>query len=145
MPLKTHLDDEPTLNLTAMLDVMFLLIIFFMLGTKFVEDEERNIRLKVPSVVDSRGTLIKAPARKVVNVDRKGNVTLGRDQGQESLSLEDLTARLAVAQKEYPDLGVLVRGDAENRLQRIAEVLNACKQAGIKDLNLRVRTVSTQE
>jgi len=32
MPLRTHIDDEPTLNLTAMLDVLFLLIIFFMLG-----------------------------------------------------------------------------------------------------------------
>ena len=51
MPLKTHLDDEPTLNLTAMLDVMFLLIIFFMLGTRFIDDE-RKIGLRVPEVVD---------------------------------------------------------------------------------------------
>ena len=59
MPLKTHLDDEPTLNLTAMLDVMFLLIIFFMLGTRFIDDE-RKIGLRVPEVVD-RGTLTAAP------------------------------------------------------------------------------------
>ena len=51
MPLKTHIDEQPSLNLTAMLDVMFLLIIFFMLGTRFVDDE-RRIGLKVPEVVD---------------------------------------------------------------------------------------------
>ena len=62
MPLKTHLDDEPTLNLTAMLDVMFLLIIFFMLGTRFIDDE-RKIGLRVPEVVD-RGALRPRPLEK---------------------------------------------------------------------------------
>ncbi len=76
MPLKTHLDDEPTLNLTAMLDVMFLLIIFFMLGTRFIDDE-RKIGLRVPEVVD-RGTLTAAPARKEVNVFRDGKITLDK-------------------------------------------------------------------
>jgi biopolymer transport protein ExbD len=149
MPLKTHLDDEPTLNLTAMLDVMFLLIIFFMLGTKFVEDEERNIKLNVPVVVDSRGMLVRGPARRVVNVDRQGNITLGNDPQQTPLSLDELAAQLRAAQNEYQkervDLGVLVRSDAENKIQRVAEVLTACKQAGIKDLNLTVRTVSPQK
>jgi len=148
MPLKTHLDDEPTLNLTAMLDVMFLLIIFFMLGTKFVEDEERNIKLNVPVVVDSRGMLVRGPARRVVNLDRQGNITLGNDTQQTSLYLQELTAQLAVAQRKYQeervDLGVLVRSDSENKVQRVAEVLTACKEAGIKDLNLTVRAVTSQ-
>ncbi len=51
MPLKTHPDETPALNLTAMLDVMFLLIIFFMLGTRFA-DQERQIALQVPTVVN---------------------------------------------------------------------------------------------
>ena len=79
MPLKTHLDDEPTLNLTAMLDVMFLLIIFFMLGTRFIDDE-RKIGLRVPEVVD-RGTLTAAPARQEVNVFRDGTITLDKTAG----------------------------------------------------------------
>ncbi len=87
MPLKTHLDDEPTLNLTAMLDVMFLLIIFFMLGTRFIDDE-RKIGLRVPEVVD-RGALTAAPARKEVNVFRDGAITLDKAP----VSLEQLAAR----------------------------------------------------
>ena len=89
MPLKTHLDEEPTLNLTAMLDVMFLLIIFFMLGTRFIDDE-RKIGLRVPEVVD-RGTLTAAPARKEVNVFRDGTITLDKTV----VTLEQLTNRLA--------------------------------------------------
>jgi len=37
MPLKTQQDEQPTLNLTPMIDVVFLLIIFFMVATKFDE------------------------------------------------------------------------------------------------------------
>ena len=55
MPIKTSaLDEMPTLNLTAMIDILFLLIIFFMLGTKFVEEEHR-INIDVPRVGGNRG------------------------------------------------------------------------------------------
>ncbi|MEN6448866.1 MAG: biopolymer transporter ExbD [Thermoguttaceae bacterium] len=134
MPLKTHLDDEPTLNLTAMLDVMFLLIIFFMLGTRFI-DEERKIGLRVPEVVD-RGALTAAPARKEVNVYHDGTITLDRT----TVTLDQLTTRLAAARRQYNDLGVLVRGDARGEFQNVAAVLTACKQAGIRDLGITVRS-----
>jgi biopolymer transport protein ExbD len=39
-------------------------------------------------------------------------------------------------------LGVLVRGDAKGEFQRVADVLNACKQAGIQDLGITVRMVA---
>lgn len=133
MPLKTHLDEEPALNLTAMLDVAFLLIIFFVLGTRFV-DEERNIGLRVPQVVD-RGALTAAPARKEVNVYRDGTITLDK----KTVTLDELTVRLAAARRQYSDLGVLVRGDAAGEFQRVATVLNSCKQAGIQDLGITVR------
>jgi biopolymer transport protein ExbD len=134
MALKTHLDDAPTLNLTAMLDVMFLLIIFFVLGTRFVDDE-RNIKLQVPQVADG-GALSAAPARKEIDVFRDGTVTLERT----TVTLAELTARLASARRQYGELGVLVRGDARGEFQNVAAVLTACKQAGIADLGIMVRS-----
>jgi biopolymer transport protein ExbD len=136
MPLKTHLDDEPTLNLTAMLDVMFLLIIFFMLGTRFI-DEERKIGLHVPEVVD-RGTLTAAPARREVNIYRDGTITIDKA----TVTLDELVVRLREARRQYSDLGVLVRGDAKGEFQPVANVLNACKQAGVQDLGITVRLVT---
>jgi biopolymer transport protein ExbD len=135
MPLKTHLDDEPTLNLTAVLDVMFLLIIFFMLGTRFIDDE-RKICLHVPEVAD-RGTLAAASARKEVNVFSDGKITLDKTP----VTLDDLTTQLAVARRQSNDLGVLVRGDARGEFQNVAAVLTACKQAGIQELGITVRSV----
>jgi len=136
MPLKTNLDEQPTLNLTPMIDIVFLLIIFFMVGTKFTE-LERKIGLKVPEVAD-RGALTAAPQRRIINVYRDGTVTLDKT----AVTLEQLTAQLAAAQGQYSDLGVLIRGDAHGEFQLVASVLNACKQAGVHDLGISVRLVS---
>jgi biopolymer transport protein ExbD len=54
------------------------------------------------------------------------------------VTLEELAARLAARRKESSDLGVLVRGAAAGQFQRIAEVLVACKQAGIQELGIAV-------
>jgi biopolymer transport protein ExbD len=134
MPIKIHQNDElPALNLTAMIDVLFLLIIFFVLGTKF-SDSERSIRLDVPTV-SAKGALTPPPAKKVVNVYRDGQITLDR----QSVTLEELGQRLADARREYKKQGVLVRGDGTVSFQTVANVLAACRQAGIPDLAIAVR------
>ena len=139
MPLKTHLDEQPQLNLTPMIDIVFLLIIFFMVGTKFTE-LERKIGLRVPDVVD-KGALTAAPERKTVNVYRDGKITLD----QTEVTLDELTVELTAARKQYGDLGVLVRGDAKVEHQRVASVLNACKQAGVRNLGISVRLVPPEK
>jgi biopolymer transport protein ExbD len=139
MPLKTHADEQPVLNLTAMLDVMFLLIIFFVLNTKFMDDE-RQINLQVPQVVD-QGKLSGAAQQKTINVYRDGTITLD----QASVTLPELTTRLAAARGQAKNLGVLVRGDGHGELQQVADVLNACKQAGVSDLAVSVRLTATRK
>ncbi len=138
MPLKTHRDEQPTLNLTPMIDIVFLLIIFFMVGTKFSE-LERKIGLQVPEV-SRAGALTPAPEKRVVNVYQDGRVELDR----EPVTLEELTLRLAAARSQYEGLGVLVRGDAQSQLQRVADVFSACKQAGIGELGISVRIASRE-
>ncbi|MFN9913481.1 MAG: ExbD/TolR family protein, partial [Pirellulaceae bacterium] len=49
MPLKLHQEETPTINLTSMIDVVFLLLIFFMVGTRF-RDSESNIAIDLPRV-----------------------------------------------------------------------------------------------
>ena len=134
MPLKTHVDEEPTMNLVSMIDVVLLLLIFFMVGTKFAE-MERTVDLEVPEVADA-GALTSAPAKRVVNVFRDGHVSL---DGEDVADLGELTGRLAAAREQYADLGVVVRGDGSGPFQHVAEVLNACKQAGISELAIAVR------
>ncbi len=133
MPLKTHQDEQPTLNLTPMIDIVFLLIIFFMVGTKFAEWESK-LTLKVPQVTDV-GALAPAPEKRVINVYGDGRLSLDQD----FVSLEQLEQRLAKARQQYNELGVVVRGDAEGAFQNVATVLGACRKAGITDMGISVR------
>jgi len=139
MPLKTTVDDPPAINMIPMIDIMFNLIIFFLVGTQFAT-LERNIALRVPEVVD-RGALTAAPQRLAVHVYRDGTVTLD----ETPVTLDQLTARLASARAQNEGLGVLVRGDGKGQFQRVAEVLNACKQAGIRELGITVRLTSPEK
>lgn len=132
MPLKTIQDDPPTLNLTSMIDVLFLLIIFFMVGTRFA-DAERKIDLSLPQVHDA-GALAEASPTQVVHVYQDGTIHLN----ERAVSLDELTAGLKTARRQYQGQAVLVRGDGTGQFQRVAEVLNACKQAGIGELAISV-------
>ncbi len=139
MPLKLHHDEQPTLNLTAMLDIMFLLLIFFVLNTRFLDDE-RQINLQVPQV-NGKDKLAAADGQKTINVYRDGSIRLDGA----AVTLPDLTARLAAARRQTKHLGVLVRGDGHGELQQVADVLTACKQAGVNDLAVSVRLTETRK
>jgi biopolymer transport protein ExbD len=133
MPLKTQHDDQPTLNLTPMIDVVFLLIIFFMVATSFTE-MERDIELELPEVA-AASALTAAPKQRVVTVEAEGTIRLDG----EPLSLAELTRRLSASRVEYPALSVVIRGDAACAFQHVAASLAACKEAKISDLGITVR------
>jgi biopolymer transport protein ExbD len=139
MPLKTSIDEPLQLNLTSMIDVLFLLIIFFMAGTQFAE-LERNIDLKVPQVSNAND-LPSATKRQVISIFRDGSVTLDR----EPVTVRQLSQRLAEKRKANPRLSVMVRGDGEGTFQNVASVLSACREAGISDLGVSVRLSNSSE
>jgi biopolymer transport protein ExbD len=138
MALRQPVEEIPVLNLTSMIDVLFLLIIFFMVGTKFIETE-RQIDLKLPQVKPG-DALTAAPEKKVINVYRDGAITLDR----KTVTLEQLAEQLAAAKAQYHALGVLVRGDGAAAFERVAHVLTACKHAGIADLSIAVEIARTE-
>ena len=139
MALKTHTDEQPSLNLTPMIDIVFLLIIFFMVGTKFSE-LERKIGLQPPQVNDS-GALSAAPEAKTVNVFRDGRIELDN----QPVSITELVGQLSAAVAQYPAIGVLVRGDANGRFQSVASVLAACSKAGLRKMGVSVRITNASK
>lgn len=130
MPLKTEPLDEPGINLTSMLDVVMLLIIFFMIGTKFSEDE-RSTDIQVPTVAES-AALTGQPDEIVVNINSKGEVQVKR----EPQTLESLKTMLQAAQSGFPNQAVVIRGDGRCEYQQIMDVFSACKEAGIRNISI---------
>jgi len=141
MPLKIERDDQTTINLTPMIDIVFLLIIFFMVSTKFSElnEAEKDIAINVPTVSDAMA-LTSAPKKRVIDVSKDGSIMLD----QQKVTLTGLGARLANAQRQYHKLGVVVRGEGESDYQNIASVLATCRKAKISDLSLKVREAALQ-
>lgn len=133
MPLKTQQDELPALNLTPMIDVVFLLIVFFMCASKF-SDAQRDIDLRLPEVAKADAAK-EAPKSRQVAVYAGGRVSLDR----EDVTLEQLTTKLAAAKAEHPGTSVVILGDAGCEFQHVAEALAACKEAGVSQLSVSVR------
>ena len=133
MPLKTQLDEAPAINMTPMIDMVFLLIIFFLVATTFSRPDH-SIPIDVPQVADA-GALSDRPAARVVNIYKDGRI----EMDNEALSLEQLSERLAAVHSQYPDLEVDVRGDGHAYHQRVAEVVSACMKAGVEGVGISVR------
>lgn len=140
MPLKVQRDDQTAINLTPMIDIVFLLIIFFMVSSHFTNQShtERDIAISVPQVSDA-GALTAPPRHRVINIFDDGRVALDKDV----VSVLELESRLADAKKQYEELGVIVRGDGNCQYERVAEVISACKKVKIRNLNIAVRSTDT--
>ena len=136
MAIKIKRDDETSINLTPLIDIVFLLIIFFMVGSRFSElnESERNIPLQVPQVSEARA-LTAVPQKRVVNVMQDGRVMLDKRE----VSLDELFAELQRSRQQYRKLGVVVRGDANSPYQHVADVIATCRRAEVVDLNISVR------
>jgi biopolymer transport protein ExbD len=133
MPLKTQHDEAPALNLTSMIDVLFLLIIFFMVATKF-DELERNIDVAVPQV--SEAGQDNPPSQPVViAVQSDGRIELDGT----AVTSDELTARLVGKRASVGDLPVVIRGDGQCAFQHVASALAACRQAGVSELGITVR------
>jgi biopolymer transport protein ExbD len=133
MPLKTDTVEEPAINLTPMIDVVFLLIIFFMVGAQFTE-MERQLDVQLPTATGVE-PLTSRPDPITVNVTETGEISI-KDQAYQLVELEEFLRR---AKENYPDQAVLVRGAADGRYQNVIDVLAVCRRVDIGTVNLAYR------
>src|SRR3954468_9951712 len=103
MPLKTHQDDLPAINLTPMIDIVFNLIIFFMVSTRFTEIE-RKVDLSVPQV-GGTATLSEVQRSRTINIYRDGTMTLDA----QPVTIAELRSLLATAHRQCEGLEVTIR------------------------------------
>lgn len=135
MPLKTGTIEEPELNLTPMIDIVFLLIIFFMVGTQFAEPEDQ-FQVQLPTASDVQ-PLSAGPDPLVISVARDGRVLMG----DKAVNLVELEEQLIAARKNFPAQAVVIRGEGEGRYQAIIDVLSITNRAEMADVSLAYKTI----
>jgi biopolymer transport protein ExbD len=126
--------EEASVNLTPMIDVVFLLVFFFMVSSKFGTDEG-SVQVNVPGVGELR-SLSRVPDERLVEVTGDGVITLDSN----IVSEQQLAAQLRYAQSQYPDVKVAVRGDGQASFQRVAEVLHVIRSSGIREMGIAPRS-----
>lgn len=124
---------EPVLELTPLIDVVFLLLLFFMLATSFA-DPEREIPVDLPEAASSAEPE-QAPDELVIDVLRDGVVRLG----ERAVERAELLAALRSAAARDPRTPVTIRGDRLAAHQAVVSVMDACGEAGLS--NLAVGTI----
>jgi len=121
--------DAQTLNLTSLTDLVFLLLVFFLCATTFL-DPERALGLELPSAANA--TQSKQVDEIVLNVSQAGEVTLaGR-----VVPPSELVAELRRACGGRSETPVTIRGDRRSSHADIVRVMDACGAAGLFNLGI---------
>jgi biopolymer transport protein ExbD len=118
------------INVSSLIDVMFILIIFFMATTTF-RQEERDIEVNLPETAENM-TLSSAPKVLVINV-RQDGAYLYADK---LTTLDNLRDLLASDVEANPDHKVLIRGDHKALHGHVAAAVATCRQAGVYEANI---------
>ena len=126
-------EEELTLNLAPMIDVVFLLLVFFMVATTFVEPE-KQLDLELPPA-ESGAEPQELPDELLIQVLRDGRILLGGDEH----SPESLRGELERTARARPATPVTVRGDEAVDYGRVVGVLDLCHLAGLTSTSLIVR------
>ncbi|OYP32338.1 ExbD/TolR family protein [Rhodopirellula sp. MGV] len=125
--------EDVTINLTPMIDVVFLLVIFFMVGSKFSESESA-IEVSVPAVGPAN-PISRVPDDRVVSLTKDGQIMLNNEPVTQELLVQRLTDEFS----RYPALSVIVRADEDTSIRHYASIALLVRQAGIKKISMAVK------
>ena len=125
--------DEVSLDMTPLIDVVFLLLIFFMLTASFTQAQ----RLKVELPKAEQGEAVKDPAKDwVIEIDAQGNYALNG----EAMAGDQLILHLLELPERTDDTVILIRADAKTEHQAVVQALDAARAAGLLHIGLATET-----
>lgn len=132
-----------------MIDVVFLLIIFFMVGSEFTKkaDPEIDYTIALPTVSDLQ-PLTDRPDPITINITSEGKIVVfGGSENSEGYECNDAQLEAFLKELKKKDLetnfdhSVIVRGDGEGKYQRVMDVIGMVKQAKFNKLTLAAKPV----
>ncbi len=123
------------INMTPMIDCVFLLLIFFLVATKF-EEAEREMNVVLPQASEAM-PMTARPKELFVNVTHDGRYIIASQE----LNPNQLLGTFQQAQANNPGRQtVIIRADKRCQWEYVMAVMNLCNKASIRDY----RVTSTQ-
>ncbi len=131
MKFKRQHKEELNLNLTPLIDIVFLLLIFFMVTTTFTK--ENHLAIQLP---EAHGEVVDAPDKFVeVIIDKNGQYSVN---GQRLISAKLLTLKQAIEKVSQGDrtLPFVITADALTPHESVVRAMDAAGQLGFARLSI---------
>jgi biopolymer transport protein ExbD len=119
------------LNITPLIDVVFQLLLFFLVATRF-EQEDRELDVKLPSASEAR-PLVASVRTLFVNIDDQGRYFADG----KLMTLDEVEDYLVQAKANNPvGQSVTIRADKRVPLDYAVQVMNLCNKAGLTEYTI---------
>jgi biopolymer transport protein ExbD len=136
MKLQSRSREEPEINVISLVDVLLVLVLFFMVSTSFLR--ETNIALHLPEATADGNT--DAPTESLeITITRDGGYLVN---GRELVNNERRTLRTAIERLigEKRGMPVFIRADAAATHQAVITAMDVAGQLGFRDINIAAVT-----
>jgi biopolymer transport protein ExbD len=120
----------PGFQMTAMMDVIFLLLCFFVTTSVFSQ-WEYEIDITLPSAQSGK-VPDRLPGEIIINIARDGRISVN----QQDLTLDALRQRLDRLARYFPGQPVVLRADKETRYEDLIKVVDTCRKADIWNFSM---------
>lgn len=118
-------EDDNAIDLTPMLDVVFIMLIFFIVSASFVK--ESGIEVDKPQAVSAQQ---KDTASLLVAIDAKNQIWINKTQ----VEVGALKANILRMHAENPQGTLVIQADKKSMNESLVQVMDAARQAGITNM-----------
>lgn len=129
----------PEFQFTAMIDVVFLLLCFF-ITTSVFSQWEMEVDVVLPSAKSAQ-VPDRLPGEVIINLDKQGTVTIN----QHAYTLDALRDRLARLASLFPGQPVIIRADRDSSTGQLIEIVDVCRMADIWNISFATSADSAAE
>ena len=129
-------EDEPEVNLTPLIDVVFLLLIFFMVSTTF--EQQSRIQIELPEATATPAETEDESLEIVI--DAQGRYFIGEQQVVNS-EVKTLKSAISKAVEGRESVTVIIRSDASTPYQAVITALDATSQLGLTQISLATSAI----
>jgi biopolymer transport protein ExbD len=119
--------DDTTVDLTPMLDVVFILLIFFIVTASFVKEAGLEVNRQYASSAEPQDT-----GNILIAISPEGDVWIDKRR----VDVRAVRANIERLHAENPQGAVVVQADKDSKNGVLVQVLDAARQAGVEDVSI---------
>ncbi|RME69990.1 MAG: biopolymer transporter ExbD [Verrucomicrobia bacterium] len=131
MSLITRRRKRPEINIVPLMDVLTILIFFFLVSMQF--RERLTLNLTLPKIETAGRNEFESPV--IIGIDRDGNFFFNGD----AATGEQLESLVRIVAEQSVDIMVLIKAHEDTPLQKVTFAMDACRKAGLNRIRLQSR------